>query len=198
VLKWRINITWSILADMQTERPYCVTNSKSTKIGRFTVVQDTLLIDGKEYPYSYLIESDCVCVMAVHNENIVLLRQYRHSANEWKLEFPCGAIDKGESAENAARRELLEETGCITDTLIPLGKQTMRAGVSTGGAYMFLAICKEMNVPKPDPSELIELQTLPVIEFKDMIENGNFEQMLGVNCWHRAQKHLVAKGFINC
>ena len=55
---------------------------------------------------------DFVNVIALTNDGLcVLVEQWRHGSQELTLEIPGGLVDAGESAETAARRELLEETG---------------------------------------------------------------------------------------
>ena len=41
----------------------------------------------------------------------MLVRQYRHPVRDWTLEVPAGSVEEGESALEAAQRELLEEVG---------------------------------------------------------------------------------------
>lgn len=59
-------------------------------------------------------------VMMIHNEDhskILLNREFRLAVGEWVYNFPAGLIDKGETPEVAARRELQEETGLILDEI---------------------------------------------------------------------------------
>lgn len=172
------------------KRPYDVIDSKTYEAGRFTVVKDTILIKGKQYPYSYLLECDCVCVTVIYNNEVVLLNQYRHAINEWKLEFPCGGIDSGEDPAEAARREVLEETGLIIDKLIPLGNHVMRPGVSTGKVHHFLALCSKKTKVRPEPTELIKVFSVPIEKLEIMIREFEFAQMLGIVCWMRAKNSL--------
>jgi len=50
-------------------------------------------------------------VPRTHEGKFLLVRQYKHGAQQSVIEFPAGKIDAGESALIAAKRELYEETG---------------------------------------------------------------------------------------
>ena len=171
-------------------RPYKVINSITTKVGRFAVVQDTLLINGKEYPFSYIKEKDCSCVLPLYENSVVVIKQYRHAIDQWRLEFPTGAIDNGETPQEAAERELLEETGYVAGELIQLGECYIKPGTNTGKAYMYLAKCTEMRKPQMDGSELIETQLYTLDEFERLVDSNRFEQTLGLVCWLKAQKYM--------
>lgn len=80
----------------------------------FKVLLETVeLPNGKVIDdYSMWAESDVAFVFAItENHKIPLVRQYKHGAQSVVIEFPAGYIDKDETPEEAARRELLEETG---------------------------------------------------------------------------------------
>ncbi|WP_312939676.1 NUDIX hydrolase [Oscillibacter sp.] len=183
----------TIKKTLDKERPYEVAQSKTHEIGRFKIVQDTLSIGGQEYPYSYIWERDCACVLPIYQGKIVLIRQYRHSVNEWLLELPCGQIEEGEAPAVAAVRELGEETGLSVEKLTPLGSSYMRAGVSTGRAYLYLAECGELLTPHLDGAELIEVQFHTPAELDALEARGDFSQLLGLVCWHWAKKQIGGK-----
>src|SRR5688500_17609714 len=68
--------------------------------------------DGDGDPYYLLQVPDCVTVVARTSEGrILLVRQHRVVTGEQTIELPSGHVDPGETPEQAARRELLEETG---------------------------------------------------------------------------------------
>lgn len=81
-------------------------------------------------PYYLLEPQDWVQIVAFDREDrLLIIRQYRHGAGLISAELPCGAIEPGETPDQAARRELLEETGCISDALerLPVLPPTLRS-----------------------------------------------------------------------
>lgn len=77
-----------------------------------SVVRDRLRVDGRETAYTYLAVPRAVFVAAVTDDGeLLLVRQYRHPVRDWTLEVPAGSVHEGESARDAAERELREETG---------------------------------------------------------------------------------------
>lgn len=76
----------------------------------------------KDRPYYVLSCNDSVETMAVTDEHkIVLVKQYRPPVGDYSLEFPAGYVDKGETIEEAAARELKEESGYVCDNLLHMG-----------------------------------------------------------------------------
>ena len=57
------------------------------------------------------VEAVCMIPRLIPSNRFLLVSQYRPPADAFVIEFPAGLVDKGESPEEAARRELLEETG---------------------------------------------------------------------------------------
>jgi len=72
---------------------------------------------------------DCVSIVAKHEKGTVVIRQVRDTIDDEIWEFPAGKVDRGESAIQAARRELFEETGL---TLLPGALQLNWAFPSAG------------------------------------------------------------------
>jgi len=65
----------------------------------------------------YVMEAlDWVHILALDPENnVLLIRQYRHAAGVLSTEIPCGEIEPEESPVEAGKRELREETGCMAE-----------------------------------------------------------------------------------
>ena len=89
----------------------------------------------------YLIQGiDYVVIVAVTPQNqILLVRQFRVAAGAVTLELPAGHIDPGETPEQAARRELLEETGYEPDTFELLGSLSPSVARFTNRMWCFFA-----------------------------------------------------------
>jgi 8-oxo-dGTP pyrophosphatase MutT (NUDIX family) len=69
----------------------------------------------------------------------VMVRQWRHGAQCESLEFPGGVIEPGESPEEAAERELEEETGWVSPRLVKLGEFNPNPAFMCNRVHLFLA-----------------------------------------------------------
>src|SRR2546425_13250985 len=77
---------------------------------------------GKSHPHYVIQSPDFVVIVALDQQGrLLLVRQFRPAAAAVTLELPAGHIEPGETPEQAARKELLEETGHTADTLKLLG-----------------------------------------------------------------------------
>ncbi|HMK61318.1 MAG TPA: NUDIX hydrolase [Dissulfurispiraceae bacterium] len=70
---------------------------------------------------------------------LLMIRQFRPALNKYVIEFPAGLNDKGESLVEAARRELIEETGYVSDEFKLLAEGPVSSGLSTEVLTVYLA-----------------------------------------------------------
>jgi ADP-ribose pyrophosphatase len=111
---------------------------------------------------------------------VIAIRQFRHGVGEIIIELPGGNADlKNESIIEAAKRELLEETGYQADELIQLpGKLWIDPGTCTPCLYPFLALkCKKISDPQNNENEPMETMTIPIRQWLDMIASGKISDM---------------------
>jgi len=107
-------------------------------------------------------------------ENVILVRQYKHGIGEVVLELPAGMIDQGESAEHAALRELGEETGYAPKgELERIATFIVDPTNSDGRFTLFLARDATFeHEPHLDPTEDIAVELVPITRLIDLIRSG--------------------------
>ncbi len=107
-------------------------------------------------------------VVALDNNNqVCLLRQYRHAAGGWLWELPAGKIDSPESPQHTALRELQEEAGLIAKDWRMLGSFLSTPGFCDERIYLYLARKLTETDTDRHPHEVIEVHW---IEFQQALE----------------------------
>ena len=117
-------------------------------------------------PYYVLEYPDWVEIVALDAEdNVLLVRQYRHAMGDFTIELPAGGMDPGDTDPCVTgARELLEETGCV-GVLSYVGEARPNAGTHTNRVHTLLARdVVQAAVPKDDPTERIEHFWVPAAE----------------------------------
>jgi len=131
------------------------------------------LPNGKTSIREYIRHPGAVVVVPIlDNGNIVLEKQFRYPSNQIFIECPAGKIDPGETLEETARRELLEETGYDCSELNYLGKLLPGIGYTDEVIYLYEGrglTCKETA---RDDDEFLEIFDISVKEACQMVLNG--------------------------
>ena len=98
------------------------------------------IVDGDAAPHYSIATRDYVSVIAVtHDGRFPLVMQFRPAVEMLTLELPGGHVDESESPEQAARKELREETGFIAEEMIPLGWLSPDTGRLSNHMWCFFA-----------------------------------------------------------
>jgi ADP-ribose pyrophosphatase len=121
-------------------------------------------------------------VVAVTPEGeVVLERSYKHGPRRVATSLPAGYLEEGEAPVDAARRELLEETGYESDEWRSLGSFTVDGNYGVSTEHAFLATnARRTRGPGGsghDDLEEIELLTLPLGDAIALIERGEVVQL---------------------
>ncbi len=89
-------------------------------------------------------------------DQVLLLRQFRPTINQWVWEIPAGMMEPGEDPESCARRELEEETGWAAKTFEKIVTFYPAMGYSDEVLHLFKAVGLTPGRKKLDSSEVIE------------------------------------------
>ncbi|MEQ9618534.1 MAG: NUDIX hydrolase [Deltaproteobacteria bacterium] len=154
----------------------------------FATRKDTSVspVTGKEHEFFIIDAPDWVNVVAVTpGEEIVLIRQYRHGIRSETIEIPGGIVDPGESPVEAAKRELIEETGYTSDEWIKIGEVVPNPAIQNNTCHTFLALSsRKIEEPSFDATEFIETFTAPVSEMSRLVSGGQIDHSLVVAAFH--------------
>ena len=141
----------------------------------------------KEHDFFVLDSSDWVNIIPVTaDDQVVLIRQYRHGTEDFTLEIPGGMADQDDASPLwAARREMQEETGYDSEDIIPLGTIHPNPAIQANRCHSFLA----RNVEKRfetnfDTTEETEVTLAPLVDIPDLIRQGHITHALVVVAFH--------------
>ena len=164
--------SWSLLG----ERTVADHRIFRVRLDRYRLQGD----DDREYVV--LEGPDWINVVALtEGGELVLVRQFRHGVRAVTLEIPGGMVDEGERPEDAARRELLEETGCEAAGLERIGTVWPNPAFQSNTCHTFLATgVRRVGPPRPDPGERIEVVAVPATEAPRLVREGEIRHALVV------------------
>lgn len=118
-----------------------------------------------------------VAVVALDDdENVYVVRQYRHPFEKVIMEIPAGKLDHyGEDPFDCCKRELKEETGLSAAKFDYLGAFMLSPGFCREYIHIYLA--RELTTGDIclDPDEFLEVEKLPLTTLMDMVMNNEIE-----------------------
>ena len=161
--------------------------------------------DGKVFGpfYSYSRRDYCTIVASDEEGDYLCVRQFRQGIRQVTTEFPAGGIERkdgiqygtghgpdvAEDALEAAKRELLEETGYVSDEWKFLCAIPSNATIADNYAYIFTARnCRKAGTQHLDETEFLYVRKYSAEEIEEMIEKGRFQQAIHILAWLLAQR----------
>lgn len=147
----------------------------------------TLRCDKLKLPNGYVKEEYYVLeyptwvnmVAFTEEDEIILIRQYRHGAEEILMEIPAGTVEPGEKPEEAARREILEETGYVFESIEEICSLYANPATSGNVSHTFLLKGgKKVQDQDLDDSEDIEALTFSINDVKQLLFENKIKQSL--------------------
>ncbi len=142
----------------------------------YRVRRDTLRLPNGRIVDDYLVgvmEDYSLVVAVTPVRHVVLVRQWKQGVRRITLELPGGMIDEGETAAEAAARELREETGFAARSLEHLGSFDVDASKAANQGHVFLAVGAErLHEPEPHEMEAPEVVLAPLSGLPGLIDSG--------------------------
>ncbi len=171
-------------------KPWQVLSSKKDRSYRVFSLRTDLAVSprtGKEHHFFILESSPWVNVIPLTPQNeVVLVRQYRHGTQNVTLEIPGGLVESSDSPESAARRELMEETGYECEEIISLGVVHPNPAIQNNACYTYLAKnVHPFGEQKQDDKEDIEVVLKPLGEIRGLIQKGVISHALVLAAFYR-------------
>ncbi len=147
----------------------------SGRILKFDV--DTVeLPDGTTGTRELVFHPGGVGVVAIDDGGYVyMVRQFRKPYEEVILEIPAGKLEKGENPDDAAKRELEEETGVKCESIVSLGEFYPSVGYTNENLRMYLAKVSAVGSANPDDDEYLDICRIHISELTDMIMSGEIK-----------------------
>jgi ADP-ribose pyrophosphatase len=129
--------------------------------------------DGRKSTREIVEHADCIAVIAVDNDdNVLLVKQFRKSVEKELLEIPAGGIDAGEDAEAAVIREMQEETGFRPQSLERLTGFYSSPGFCTEYLHLYLATDLTPGRLHAEDTAGIEVVRVPIVQITDLVMSG--------------------------
>ncbi len=130
-------------------------------------------VSGRKTTREVVEHSDCIAVVALdEQDNVLLVRQFRHAVGKFLLEIPAGGIDPGEKPLDSARRELQEEIGYFPQKIKSLGGFYAIPGYGTEYLHCFLATELVPSRLIAEDTENIELVRVSQDQIPQLIASG--------------------------
>lgn len=124
-----------------------------------------------------------VAILPVLNASIGLVRIYRPALRDYSWEIPHGFIEKDESEQASAIRELLEETGLESADVVSLGYITPDSGIIAARVHVYLAQSGGAVVQQHGEMGLREFRLFPRAEFERMIRDSEIQDSFTLAAW---------------
>lgn len=132
------------------------------------------LYDNSETIFESVSRADTVTILALtKDQKVIMTKQTQPGFNEfWSM--PGGIIDDGEGVFEASKRELLEETGFVSDDWYFLFSGQMNSRIDWANFYLVAKNCQKVAEQTPDSGEKISLEFFDLDQFAKIVKDDGF------------------------
>lgn len=132
------------------------------------------LFDGSTTTFEMIKRNPSAHTIATVGDKIIIVRQRQPSVNYWYYSLPGGRVDPGEDSLQAAKRELLEETGYSSDIINEGWKFEGQTKIDYLESIFIAKDCIKITEQKLDAGEKLEVLFLSFEEFLQLIRRNDF------------------------
>lgn len=137
---------------------------------------DKVKINGREAIREVVEHNGSAAILPLIDNMVIMEKQYRYAVDKELYEIPAGTLEKGESPEECAKRELIEETGYSAGKLEFLGRCYMTPGYCTEMIHFFVATeLQEVKGNEMDADEQISIVKISIDDAVKMILDGEIQ-----------------------
>ena len=151
---------------------------------------------GQAHEFFLLDSGDWVNVIPLtSDQKVILVNQFRFGTKDFSLEIPGGMLDSGDSPADAAKRELIEETGYGGSQPILLGVVHPNPAIHTNRCYTYLienAVFQKQ--PEQDSTEDVEVEIIPLADIPKLIQDGVITHALVIAAFYWYFSNIGFKG----
>jgi 8-oxo-dGTP pyrophosphatase MutT (NUDIX family) len=153
---------------------------QDSRLFRQIVAQRRSPHTGRHHAFYRLQGPDWVNVVAFTRAGeLLVVEQFRHGIDAPTLEVPGGGCDAGEAPAEAARRELREETGFVSERWTFLGAATPNPATQNNRCHTFLALdCEPDGALALDPAEELQVWACAWPEWQARMRQGEIHHAL--------------------
>ncbi|CAH0541849.1 ADP compounds hydrolase NudE [Vibrio marisflavi] len=180
---------------MSKRKPPVILAKNSVAQSRLFTIEslDLRFSNGVERTYERLKPSNRNGVMMVpitEKGEILLIREYAAGTEDYELGFPKGLVDPGESAEQAANRELKEEIGFGSNSLTQLKQVVVAPSYFSSKMTLFLAQDLYSETLEGDEPEPLEVVRWPLSQAEELLSHLDFCESRSITALMLTLKHL--------
>ena len=143
---------------------------------------------GQTMAVDRVLAPDWVNVVAVHDDHLLLVRQWRFGSRSFTLELPSGVIEPGEEPVHAGLRELREETGHAPrhpNAVRLLGRVKTNPAFMNNHCYTVLVdAAVPVGALALDDTEELEVVRVPKNDIDALVRDGTFDTALALVALH--------------
>lgn len=157
-------------------------------------VDEVKLINGKLAKREVIEHRGAVAILAIKDNMVWLVKQYRYPYQEFLLEIPAGKLEANEKPYETANRELSEEVGLKANNLISLGQIYPSPGFANEVIHLYYTDDFMVTSNHPDDDEFLEIIQMPIEDVVMLIDEDKIKDAKTIAAILKYQRKVKING----